>query len=602
MSDPVVADQIGTTLSRLDRALSSQDIDGVLTLFSDDCYWRDLIAFSWNIKTFEGKDQIGAMLGERLADVRPARWALDDEHLAREDGGTYEGFIRFETAIARGYGYIRIKDGLIWTLLTTMDGLKGYDEATGLARPHGGRHGASQGDPTWTEEREAETSSLGVTADPYVLIVGGGQGGIILAARLRQLNVPTIIAEKNPRPGDNWRNRYKTLQLHNPIWENSFPYLDYPADWPVFMHKDQFAEWLETYTRLMHLNYWGSTEAKSATYDAEQQIWTVVLDRDGEEVTLHPRHVVLATGATSDRPHLPTIPGQDVFAGIQEHSCEHSGPEAMDGKKVVVVGAGTSAHDICAALALRGTDVTMIQRSSTHVVKLESFLKHQLSPLYSAEAIARGLTAEKADVLSASIPFGLFFDFQKPGVDEVRRVDADFYDALQQTGFQLDFGPGGSGLFGKAITGVYNYYIEIGTSQLIIDGRIKLASGSEITELTRDSVVLEDGRELPADAIIYATGFTSMMDTTAELISPEAQDKVGTIWGLGSGVSKDPGPWEGEIRNMWKPTRQEGLWYQGSLIAHARFYSRFLALQLKARMEGIPTPVYGLHESEDQLV
>ena len=64
------------------------------------------------------------------------------------------------------------------------------------------------------------------------------------------------------------------------------------------------------------------------------------------------------------------------------------------------------------------------------------------------------------------------------------------------------------------------------------------------------------------------------------------------VWGLGSGTAKDPGPWEGELRNMWKPTLQQGLWFHGGNLALSRYYSLYLALQLKARMAGIPTPVY----------
>jgi putative flavoprotein involved in K+ transport len=82
----------------------------------------------------------------------------------------------------------------------------------------------------------------------------------------------------------------------------------------------------------------------------------------------------------------------------------------------------------------------------------------------------------------------------------------------------------------------------------------------------------------------------------ADLISQEVADKVGKVWGLGSDTKKDPGPWEGEQRNMWKPTQQEGLWFHGGNLHQSRHYSVFLSLQLKARMEGIDTPVHGLQE------
>ena len=111
-----------------------------------------------------------------------------------------------------------------------------------------------------------------------------------------------------------------------------------------------------------------------------------------------------------------------------------------------------------------------------------------------------------------------------------------------------------------------------------------------------DAVVLEDGTELPADLVVYATGYNSMNGWAADLISQEVADKVGKCWGLGSDTTKDPGPWEGEQRNMWKPTQQEALWFHGGNLHQSRHYSLYLALQLKARHAGVPTPVYGLQE------
>ena len=127
------------------------------------------------------------------------------------------------------------------------------------------------------------------------------------------------------------------------------------------------------------------------------------------------------------------------------------------------------------------------------------------------------------------------------------------------------------------------------------DGKVKLAKG-QVDHLTEDAVVLSDGTELPADLVVYATGYGSMNGWVADLVDQETADKVGKCWGLGSETTKDPGPWEGEQRNMWKPTQQENLWFMGGNLHQARHYSLYLALQLKARHEGIETPVYGLQE------
>ena len=137
------------------------------------------------------------------------------------------------------------------------------------------------------------------------------------------------------------------------------------------------------------------------------------------------------------------------------------------------------------------------------------------------------------------------------------------------------------------------YYIDVGASQLIIDVKVKLVAG-QVEEITPNGVRLDNGEELLADVIVYATGYSSMNGFVADLITRKMADKVGKVWGLGSNTTKDPGPWEGEQRNMWKPTQQEGLWFHGGNLHQSRHYSQFLSLQLKARYEGIPTPVYGL--------
>ena len=596
MLDTAAATKIQNVLSALNRALANHKIDDALELFTDDCYWRDLLTFTWNIKTVEGKPEIRDMLEQRLADVVPADWTVDAEEHAAHAKGITEGFFTFDTAVARGHGYVRLKDGLIWTLLTAMHELKGHEEPKGNARPMGARHGAEQGEPTWAEERETEQAELGITTQPYVLIIGGGQGGIALGARLRQHGVPALIVEKNARPGDSWRKRYKSLCLHDPVWYDHLPYIKFPENWPVFSPKDKIGDWLEMYAKVMELNFWGATEAKQASYDETTETWTVEVERDGERVTLQPKHLVLATGMSA-KPNVPRFPGQDIFTGIQQHSSEHRGPDDMADKKVAVVGSNNSAHDICAALAENGVDVTMIQRSSTHISKSDSLMKHALGPLYSEEAVARGITTEKADLINASIPYGLAPEFQKPAFDAIREEDADFYQALENAGFMLDFGADDSGLFMKYLRRASGYYIDVGASQLIIDGEIKLESGSQVKALTENKVVLEDGREIRADAVIYATGYGSMNGWAADLISQDVADKVGKVWGLGSDTPKDPGPWEGEQRNMWKPTQQDNLWFHGGNLAQSRHYSHYLALQLKARMASICTPVYGLQET-----
>ena len=205
-----------------------------------------------------------------------------------------------------------------------------------------------------------------------------------------------------------------------------------------------------------------------------------------------------------------------------------------------------------------------------------------------------GMTTAKADLIFASLPYKILHEFQIPAYAEMKKRDAEFYKGLEKAGFMLDWGDDESGLFMKYLRRGSGYYIDVGASDLIIDGSIKLKSGVDVQEIKEHSVLLSDGSELPADLIVYATGYGSMNGWAADLISRDVADKVGKCWGLGSSTTKDPGPWEGELRNMWKPTQQEALWFHGGNLHQSRHYSQFLSLQLKARHEGIATPVYGL--------
>ncbi|TNM39480.1 NAD(P)/FAD-dependent oxidoreductase [Nocardioides albidus] len=593
--DDIATDPATAWFAAFEDALAARDIDRASNLFAATSFWRDLIAFSWNLTTVENPDGVADMLTHNLDRVDPKGFRLT-EPAATADGVTTAWF-EFETAVGRGRGLLRVvdEDGpKAWTFLTTLYELKGHEEPMRTRRPMGAEHGANKSRVTWLEKKRAEEAGWGVDTQPYALIVGGGQGGIALGARLRQLGVPALVIDKHARPGDQWRKRYKSLCLHDPVWYDHLPYLKFPENWPVFAPKDKIGDWLEHYTKVMEVPYWSNTVATDASYDEEAGEWTVHLEREGKPLVLKPTQLVMATGM-SGKPNIPRFPGQDVFKGEQHHSSQHPGPDAYAGKKVVVIGSNNSAFDICGALWEHDADVTMVQRSSTHIVKSDTLMDIGLGDLYSERALEAGVTTEKADLIFASLPYKIMHEFQIPLYEQMKERDKDFYDRMEAAGFDLDWGDDGSGLFMKYLRRGSGYYIDVGAAELVANGDVKLAKG-EVDHLTETSVVLADGTELPADLVVYATGYGSMNGWAADLISQEVADKVGKVWGLGSDTTKDPGPWEGEQRNMWKPTQQENLWFHGGNLHQSRHYSLYLALQLKARQAGIETPVYRLQE------
>ncbi len=584
--------QAADWLTAFEVALASGDRDAAVAMFATAGFWRDIVAFTWNIKTMEGPAAIAEMLAATLNQTRPTAWHVDGEATLAD--GVTSAWFTFETAVARGRGHLRLRDGKAWTLFTTMRELKGFEEQRGPTREEGVVHGALKGGrQAWLERRQQAAAELGITTQPYCLIIGGGQGGIGLGARMKRIGVPTLIIDANARPGDAWRNRYKSLCLHDPVWYDHMPYLPFPEHWPVYTPKDKMGDWLEAYTTLMELDYWASTPCKSACYDAAKGEWTVVVERAGQTMILRPKHVVLATGM-SGVPEVPAIKGAETFAGKQHHSSAHPGGDGYAGKTCIVVGSNNSAHDIATDLWEHGATVTMIQRSSTTVARASTLRRGGDAGLYSEAAVRQGISTDEADLTVASMPYALWPLAQAPACTRMQEVDAAFYARLRAVGFMLDFGEDGTGLSMKYHRRGSGYYIDVGGSDLVANGDVGLRSGVEVAEIRPHSVVLTNGEELPADLIVYATGYGSMNGWAAKLMSQEVADKVGKCWGLGSDTNKDPGPWEGELRNMWKPTRQEGLWFHGGNLAQSRHFSRYLALQVKARMEGIATPVYAL--------
>ncbi len=591
--DPA-SEKLNHWLDQFSNALKSGDSQAAAQLFDEDGFWRDFVSFTWNLKTMEGRAEITDMLDATLNHVKPSNWQLVGD--ASEADGITEGWLSFETSVAHGEAHVRLNDKGCWTLLTTMKSLKGHEEKSGRTREAGVVHGANKTRKTWLESRAEEQATLGFETQPYCVIIGGGQGGIGLGARLRRLGVPTIIIEKNAKAGDSWRNRYKSLCLHDPVWYDHLPYLKFPEHWPVFAPKDKIGDWLEMYTKVMELNYWSSTTCDDASYDEASGTWTVNVTKEGQKVTLRPTQLVLATGMSAV-PNIPEFEGMSTFKGDIHHSSKHPGGEAYKGKKCIVIGSNNSSHDICADLWENGADVTMVQRSSTHIAKSDTLMDLALGGLYSEDALANGVTTEMADMIFASLPYKILPALQVPVYAQMKERDKDLYDRLEKAGFMLDFGEDGSGLFCKYLRRGSGYYIDVGASELVANGDIKLKSGVEVKRITENGIEFSDGSELDADLIVLATGYGSMNGWAAQLISQEVADKVGKVWGMGSGTTKDPGPWEGELRNMWKPTQQNGLWFHGGNLHQSRHYSQFLSLQLKARMEGIDTPVYALQES-----
>lgn len=583
---PVGTDAIATAatywLSRFEAALAAPGEDALRQLFHADSHWRDLLALTWRIRTVDGAAAIVRDLKACNGRARPTGFRAAADRTAprlvtRAGVEAIEAIFRFETADGQGIGVLRLTsepgDGgtpKAWTLLTALDQIAGHEEPLGRSRPSAAAYSRNFKGPNWLDLRTAAAAYA--ERDPAVLVVGGGQAGLAVAARLTQLAVDTLIVDRERRIGDNWRNRYHALTLHNQVHVNHLPYMPFPPNWPTYIPKDKLAGWFEAYVESMELNYWTATEFEGGHYDEAAGCWTVTLRRgNGTRRQMHPRHIVMATGV-SGIPQLPALPGLANFAGEVLHSGRYGDGEAWRGKRVLVIGTGNSGHDIAQDLHANGAQVTLVQRSSTLVVNIEPSAQLPYT-LYD-----EGPPLDDCDLIAASVPLAVAKRSHVQLTERARQLDKTLLDGLERAGFKLDFGADGTGWQFKYLTRGGGYYFNVGCSDLIVEGKVGLVQYSDIAGFVAAGAQLRSGAVLAADLVVLATGYHGQEALVRRLFGDGTADRIGPIWGFGA---------DQELRNMFTRTAQPGLWFIAGSLAQCRIFSKYLGLQIKACEAGL---------------
>lgn len=550
----------------LEEGVGAEDVIG------ENATWRDVLALSWEFTNYVGRDAIVDGLAALRSTARPRNIAITKRQLPQSFFGGVLVFFDFETQdrVARGYARLDENEDGVWrasTVLTQAEDLIDHPKATGRNRVQGKVHGYVPGRTRWSADRTEESAFS--STDPSVVVVGAGHNGLSVAAQLKVLGVPTLVIDKVARVGDTWRTRYQSLALHSLMNADHLAYYPFPPSWTEHTPKDKFADHLESYANAMDLAVWPGTSIVDIAFDEPKQRWNLRLRRpDGTLRTLHPRHVVFATGLNG-KPKIPHVDNLESFTGVVEHSGEFQGGADFEGKKVIVVGSGVSGHEIAHDLHEHGAEVTMLQRSATYVINFTTFTELW----YGIFGPDSEIPIEFADMVFHSMPLQTTWDLNKSLVAQAKEIDKELLDGLEAHGFKLEWGPDGTGLIGKHLfEGRDSYQINCGASELIADGSIAVQNGVTIASAKRRSIVLSDGTELDADAIIFATGYEPLFDSIKTLLGASAE-KVTKVYGLAE---------DGEYSETWRRSGQPGLWFATGFVAIARYYSHALALQIRA--------------------
>ncbi|GAA5931049.1 flavin-containing monooxygenase [Sporobolomyces koalae] len=557
----------------LQAAFDAKDIDGIIKHFrEDDGWWRDILTIDFDFNSIKTSEIRGHLTKYGVPAIHALQPIRPEEAKFVEGAGWLQAFTTYETAEGRGRGFLRLKesspgsgDWKAFIFFTALWEIKGHEPIAGRKRPLGAEHGLHESDDNWLDKRKKKADFS--KEDPQVLIIGGGQNGLMMARNLGVLGINTLIVEKNSRIGDSWRRRYHSLCLHDPIWADHFAGLNFPEEWPIYTPKDKLANWMEFYAEAMELNVWlDSTIERDPHYDPQTKQWTVKVKRtNGQDRTLKVNHLILASGFSGE-PRLPSFP-QDEFKGIIHHSSRHPGcaGQGWEGKKAVVVGCCNSGHDISADFCESGLEVTMVQRSHTYFMSSEHGIPGLLKGVYEEG----GPPLDDADIMLTSLPINVLAEFHVEATKQIAILDEDILKRLTAVGYKLNHYPGG--LFIKYFRDGGGYYIGVGAEEMIADGKIKIKQGVEIEKLTENGVLFKDGVHIEADIVVLATGYQSQRTTIAKVIGDDVAKRVGALWGEDG---------QGEIPGVWRNSGVPRFWLQSGNLFQARCFSKHLATQI----------------------
>lgn len=570
-------------VEKFQNAVETNNANDFANLIVEGGYWRDLLSFTNDFRTFSKENVLQAAI-DRLSvsgayggqiDFGPKFKTLD-EHAFIEFGFNFSNKLGPCVATVR---LVKTDEGDYGAfVLTTMQ--EGIHDCPEMAR-HNRIPGDKNSKVPYDELRRREIED----PKPKVVIVGAGQCGLSVAARLKYMGVEPLILDRFERVGDNWRKRYGSLALHDTLYSQELPYMRWPETFPAFISAGKLANWFEHYVESLELNVWVKSGIVSdkTFFDDKSQKWNVTINRDGQERQFVVDHLVIATGLYG-KPLMPkNFPGQDVFRAPIVHSSEHKGGAEWKGKNVLVVGTGSSGHDISLDLCNHGAKPTMLQRSQTYVQSIEKGIVQTLN----GDLMVEGVDLNYADRITEAIPKPVLKAVMQRLVPKIADLDKELLDGLKKAGFKTYLGPENTGSSFLSFERGGGFYFDSGASPMIANGSIGVKNG-EISHFTESSVVFKDGTSMDPDLVIFCTGFTGYKESVAETLGEEYGNMLTKIWGLDC---------EGEFNGAFRDCGLPKAYFMTGALALVRIYSKLVALQIVLEQQGKFEPRYSIDVS-----
>ncbi|KOC15292.1 putative monooxygenase [Aspergillus flavus AF70] len=593
--------QARAVLDRLSAALAVDDAIALEScFFASQAYWKDQLALTYHLRTFSGPSVIAAGLletknlreiaggvavdgGAVFLPATPTLQFIDCGIIFRtgSPGATCKGKVVLLPVKNRD----ETIEWKIWVLSTFLESLDLQQEDEALLHSPG---------------RELDGLA---TFDTDVFIIGGGNAAVTVAARLKALGVESVMAERNPRPGDNWASRYDCMRFHIPTSFCDLPYMSYDEELraPHLLTRDELASQVRRYVETFKLNMITSAQILSTKYDPSTRLWEVKIKTPAGQQTAHSKHLVLATGISSQEPYLPSVADSDFYQGTSLHSAQYRNAKQLaetGAKSVLVVGSANTAFDVLEDCHAAGLKTTMVVRSPTYIVPVEYLCdNHSLGAYDMGVEIADRLFLTLPSYVDAQLARGLMTQF---AAQEPHR-----YDALAAAGFPvIDSRDPDMALMHNLLERAGGHYVDVGGTKLLADGKAGVKAGVEPIAYTATGLRFSDGTSVDADAVVWCTGFADKdvrdsafrilggqscsreadNGTTHKLGAREIAGRLDATWGLDA---------EGEVRGLWKrQSRLDNIWVAGGYTQQHRWHSRTIALQIKASLEGVLPPAY----------